>query len=219
MLNIITGTILDPVRIEVSDDDIVVNPTFSYLLNAEYGIKLPEYKDDETLASYYSRVLRKVRTFGWDVVDECKVGVFSFLKVNMYEDIKNNAERLLENDIIRTISGDGSYGYTEVDQAVDNYLLSIDPLTDLHTVVEADSSQIEAVEMAKLGKSFVLQGPPGTGKSRTITNIIAECLYDGKKVLFVSTKVAALDVVYEKLKRTRLDEFCLKFHSHKANKK
>ncbi len=50
--------------------------------------------------------------------------------------------------------------------------------------------------MAKAGKSFVLQGPPGTGKSQTITNIIAECLSDEKKVLFVSEKLAALNVVY-----------------------
>ena len=54
-------------------------------------------------------------------------------------------------------------------------------LIELHSVVDADSSQIEAIEMAKTGKSFVLQGPPGTGKSQTITNIIAECLSDGKK--------------------------------------
>ncbi|MBR2432318.1 MAG: type III restriction endonuclease subunit R, partial [Clostridia bacterium] len=86
-------------------------------------------------------------------------------------------------------------------------------------VVDADSSQLEAIRMAKSGKSFVLQGPPGTGKSQTITNIIAECLSDGKKVLFVSEKLAALNVVYEKLKAAGLSEFCLELHSHKASKK
>ena len=86
-------------------------------------------------------------------------------------------------------------------------------------MVDADSSQMEAIEMAKSGKSFVLQGPPGTGKSQTITNIIAECLCDGKKVLFVSEKLAALSVVYDKLKQAGLSEFCLELHSHKANKK
>ena len=92
-------------------------------------------------------------------------------------------------------------------------------LTELHNVVDADSSQSEAIEMAKEGKSFVLQGPPGTGKSQTITNIIAECLSDGKTVLFVSEKLAALSVVYDKLKKAGLEEFCLELHSHKANKK
>ncbi|MDE5654156.1 MAG: type III restriction endonuclease subunit R, partial [Clostridia bacterium] len=86
-------------------------------------------------------------------------------------------------------------------------------------VVDADSSQLRAIEMAKAGESFVLQGPPGTGKSQTITNIIAECMGDGKKVLFVSEKLAALDVVYNKLKQAGLEDFCLQLHSHKANKR
>jgi RecA/RadA recombinase len=67
--------------------------------------------------------------------------------------------------------------------------------------------------------SFVLQGPPGTGKSQTITNIIAECLANGKKVLFVSEKAAALEVVYKRLANAGLKDFCLTLHSHKSNKK
>ena len=94
-----------------------------------------------------------------------------------------------------------------------------DTPVELHNVVDADSSQTEAIELARSGKSFVLQGPPGTGKSQTITNIIAECLANGKKVLFVSEKLAALSVVYDKLKKAGLEEFCLELHSHKANKK
>ena len=71
----------------------------------------------------------------------------------------------------------------------------------------------------KRGISFVLQGPPGTGKSQTITNIIAECLASSKTVLFVSEKMAALDVVYRRLHEVGLTDFCLQLHSHKANKK
>ena len=66
---------------------------------------------------------------------------------------------------------------------------------------------------------ILLIGAPGTGKSQTITNIIAECLADGKKVLFVSEKMAALDVVHKRLTSAGLDDFCLVLHSHKANKK
>ena len=54
--------------------------------------------------------------------------------------------------------------------------------------VSADSSQMVAIAAAAKGKSFVLQGPPGTGKSQTITNMIANALYQGKTVLFVSRK-------------------------------
>ena len=91
--------------------------------------------------------------------------------------------------------------------------------TDTGVVLRGVEIEADAILMAKKGVSFVLQGPPGTGKSQTITNIIAECLSDGKKVLFVSEKLAALNVVYEKLKQAGLAEFCLELHSHKANKK
>ena len=73
--------------------------------------------------------------------------------------------------------------------------------SEFFNVVDADSSQLTAIDMARKGASFILQGPPGTGKSQTITNIIAECLSQGKKVLFVSEKLAALNVVFDKLKR------------------
>lgn len=86
-------------------------------------------------------------------------------------------------------------------------------------VVDADASQQDAILCAKQGYSFVLQGPPGTGKSQTITNIIAECLADGKKVLFVSEKMAALEVVHKRLRDAGLADFCLTLHSYKANKK
>lgn len=217
-VNVITGSILDPIKIEVSDDDVIVNPTFDYLLQAEYGLSLPEFEDGDSLAAYYSKVSYTVRRMGWEILDECKLGIFSFLKINMYEDLKKNAEQILENNNVQALLGEtvpesGFSAGGETEHVVKN------PLIELHTVVDADSSQIEAIEMAKSGKSFVLQGPPGTGKSQTITNIIAECLHDGKKVLFVSEKQAALNVVFDKLKKAGLADFCLELHSHKANKK
>ena len=215
-INLVLDSILDPIKIEISDDDIVVNPTFNYLLQAEHGLSLPEFEDGETLDSYYAKVSRLVRSKGWTIINECKIGIFSFLKINMYEDLKKNAEIILENGNVQALLGtpvQSTMNFGGGEHVVDN------PLIDLHTVVEADSSQIEAIEMAKSGRSFVLQGPPGTGKSQTITNIIAECLHDGKKVLFVSEKQAALNVVYDKLKNAGLADFCLELHSHKVNKK
>ncbi len=207
---------IDPWYVEMSEDEILLNPVFSYKIQAERGIVLPEYEDG-TLYDYLSKIESMVGKLGWTVSHECKIGIFSFNKLNMYKDLMNNKEAILRNANIRKLLGESSEndGF-EFDES--EYRLS-NPLIELHNVVDADSSQIEAIEMAKAGKSFVLQGPPGTGKSQTITNIIAECLYDGKKVLFVSEKQAALNVVFEKLKKARLDEFCLELHSYKANKK
>ena len=46
---------------------------------------------------------------------------------------------------------------------------------------------------------MVIYGPPGTGKSQTIVNVITDALTKGKRVLVVSQKKAALDVVYNRL--------------------
>ena len=215
-VNLITGSVIDPIKIEVNDDDVVVNPTFAYFLQAEYGLTLPAFEDEDTLSTYYEKVGSSVKKLGWEILNECKLGIFSFLKINMYEDLKNNAQQILENDNVRMLLGES---VSSALPSVGTETTVQNPLIDLHTVIDADSSQIEAIEMAKSGKSFVLQGPPGTGKSQTITNIIAECLHDGKKVLFVSEKQAALNVVYDKLKKAGLEDFCLELHSHKANKK
>ncbi|MDE7452836.1 MAG: DUF4011 domain-containing protein, partial [Clostridia bacterium] len=205
---------VEPYYIKVLDDDIIVNPTFTFKLQNEYGIKLPEYDEDDGIEKYLDEVASLLSKLKWTVTKECKIGIFSFLKINMYKDLKENTAQIAQNGSVRTLLGESfSLGEAQVEKTKPIDLLS------LHNVIDADSSQAEAIEAAKEGKSFVLQGPPGTGKSQTITNIIAECLMDGKKVLFVSEKLAALNVVYDKLKKVGLEEFCLELHSHKANKK
>lgn len=211
------ASVVEPYYLKSAEDDVIVNPTFAYKIEAEYGVKLPAY-DDEGLTAYLEKIKCLVAKLQWTVTSECKIGIFSFLKINMYRDLKDNAKTILANSNVRQLLGEPTD--TEKVYRDDRAVAPVtDPLIELHSVVDADSSQIEAIEMAKSGKSFVLQGPPGTGKSQTITNIIAECLSDGKKVLFVSEKLAALNVVYEKLKQAGLAEFCLQLHSHKANKK
>ena len=64
-----------------------------------------------------------------------------------------------------------------------------------------------------------MQGPPGTGKSQTITNILAAAVHDNKKVLFVAEKMAALEVVYNRMCKVGLKDLCLELHSRSANKK
>ncbi|MDY7541184.1 DUF3320 domain-containing protein [Cryobacterium sp. 5B3] len=82
--------------------------------------------------------------------------------------------------------------------------------------VPADSSQLEAVAEATAGRTFVLEGPPGTGKSQTITNLLARALADGKRVLFVAEKRAALDVVKKRLESVGLGDFSLDLHDKAA---
>lgn len=196
------------IKIRVMDDEVTVNPALSFKLHAEYGVALPEYLGTG-LSEYLASVSYTFRSLGFKTREECVLGLFSFQKINMYRDIADNFDIISQSSIISALLGEP--GATVKDASARH--------GEVHPVVDADSSQLGAIEMARAGKSFVLQGPPGTGKSQTITNIIADSIMLGKRVLFVSEKLAALEVVYDKLCRAGLGEFCLELHSHKANKK
>lgn len=86
-------------------------------------------------------------------------------------------------------------------------------------IQDADASQHSALVDVMRGQNLVIHGPPGTGKSQTITNIIANTLAEGKRVLFLSEKQAALDVVKRRLDSAGLGDFCLELHSDKASPK
>lgn len=202
---------VEPIRIQ-TQDEIILNPTFAFKLQNEFGIQLPLYTEGDDLFSYFENINNVIAKLKWVISFEAEIGIFSFLKINMYKDLKENSQIVLQNNNILSLLGEN----TNQQNLVTSQEFDIEKL---HNVVDCDASQSNAVLMAKEGKSFVLQGPPGTGKSQTITNIIAECINDNKTVLFVSEKLAALNVVYDKLKKAGLEEFCLELHSHKANKK
>ena len=62
-----------------------------------------------------------------------------------------------------------------------------------------DYAQSEVVKKVDQCGNMVIYGPPGTGKSQTIVNIITDAISKDKRVLVVSQKKAALDVVYSRL--------------------
>lgn len=155
----------------------------------------------------------------WDVVEQSLLGNFSFRKYVMWKDLHNNSE-ILKNSVIykslingcyqSTTSSDLLYSRSSIDERVS--------CGSLFLPMSSDSSQLEAVYLADQGESFILQGPPGTGKSQTITNIIANSIAKGKKVLFVAEKMAALSVVQNRLDNLGLTSHCLELHSNKTRK-
>lgn len=153
----------------------------------------------------------------WDVEEHAILGIFSFSKFIMWNDIHNNASKLAENKIVKSlISGKLEWLPDLAIEDVD-YDKKYHP-SEIALPISADSTQLEAICSATENKSFILHGPPGTGKSQTITNIIANALYQGKKVLFVAEKMAALTVVQKRLADIGLDPFCLELHSNKSKK-
>ncbi|MBR5839202.1 MAG: AAA family ATPase, partial [Victivallales bacterium] len=156
---------------------------------------------------------------GWEVLDIVKIGQFSFGKFIMWNDMTARANELRQNKIVdHLVKGGGLFDDGVEVFPVSDIYKHLD-LMNLYCPMNADSSQMAAVLYSALGKSFVLHGPPGTGKSQTITNIIAHNLAIGRRVLFVSEKKAALDVVHRRLTKVGLKPFCLELHSNKAGKK
>jgi hypothetical protein len=92
-------------------------------------------------------------------------------------------------------------------------------LPDQHLIISCDAAQASAIARARTGASYIIQGPPGTGKSQTITNLIADYVARGKRVLFVCEKRAAIDVVFHRLRRQGLDELCCLIHDSQTDKK
>lgn len=212
-------SITSPYKLSPHEDEIIVNPTLVHKLDNDFGIKLPEFdgiKDD--LESFLDKIEELVEKRGWKIERCVHLTNLSFLKINMYKDLERNELKLNSNPVIASIAGE--HDPIHINENLDDFDhdKSLKPI-DTFQVVDADSSQQDAILLSKSGVSFVLQGPPGTGKSQTITNIISEAIADGKKVLFVSEKMAALKVVYNRLASVGLSDYCFTLHSHKANKK
>ncbi len=203
------------------EEEEVLNPALQVKLKNDYKIDLPplpEEWENLSLQNYFDMVNQAVAELGWKVEPSFDLGLFSFQKLVIYKDLEANAPLVTQHPIIRAIAGikedslilDGLPEEKDVDK--------IEPPDKTYQVLDADSSQRVSIEYALRGQSFVMKGPPGTGKSQTIANIIAECIANGKSVLFVSDKMAALEVVYKRLSEVGLAHFCLELHSSKANK-
>lgn len=208
------------------EEDIEVNLSLQAKLKQDFGVDLPDLPegDDWQPSDYFALVENVISTKArWAVErDSILLGFFSFSKFLLYRDLDPEqwpeARRLDQNGIVTGLLGEGfneePLPITE-EHNLDDLL---EPL-ELGHVLDADASQTAVVKMAADGRSMVVQGPPGTGKSQTIANIVAAAARAGKTVLFVAEKMAALQVVYDRLRASGLDALCLELHSHKANKK
>jgi len=203
------------------EEEAILNPALQVKLKSVFKIELPplpEYWEYQSLAQYFSAVTKLATELGWRVETTVVIGLFSFHKLVIYNDLDMNEAVIKRHPLIRAIAGIEKIPFTPNSLPEEKDVDLIQPPEKTFQVLDADSSQRVAIEYALRGQSFVIQGPPGTGKSQTIANIIAECIAHGKSVLFVSDKIAALEVVYKRLREAGLSSFCLELHSSKANK-
>ncbi len=211
-----------PYRLQPLDEDSVFNPTLRKRLELDYRLKLPEFDLDNgfDLPAAFEEIRKAIPpSSGWQVNASCHLALFHFSKLLMYSDLDQGLPSLSSQPVIRALAGDPAALPPEPSgmPRPQEYDAKLRP-EDSFQVLDADSSQQEAVQAALAGVSFVLQGPPGTGKSQTITNMIAELMANGKRVLFVSQKMAALDVVQGNLEKCGLGDRCLELHDPKKNR-
>jgi len=208
------------------DEEAVSNATLEQLCREQFRTEFPSFNPEtDDPDAFFVRVREAISPLKWVFREEVHLGLYSFATLAMFRDLdpENWPEgaTLLDNPLIRNLTGDPSLQFADSDAEVPDPALldqAVDPL-DCYQVLDADSSQQAAILAAKRGITMVIDGPPGTGKSQTITNIIAECLADNKTVLFVAAKSAALDVVKRRLEATGLRDFILDLHDYESAKK
>ncbi|WP_084153722.1 DUF4011 domain-containing protein [Simplicispira psychrophila] len=213
--------------LQAHEDEARFNPTLVEMLRQDFQLELgvpagdlPQDAAGLDIAGLWTRVRSAIKNVrGWEVNEDVVLSMFSFAKYLMWKDLVDRTEDLKKSPVVAHLLDTprepyrSSITFPEVRQLDAEY-----PPDKVFSPLPADSSQLSAILAAAKGKDFVLIGPPGTGKSQTIANLIAQCLAEGKRVLFVAEKIAALDVVYRRLREVGLGEFCLELHSNKSRK-
>lgn len=209
-----------PFLLTTLDNEYTINTTLMYKMRMDFGIELFEENNDIPDIDYLlDNIKNKIKGIdNWSVLNNVYLGTFSFNKISMYRDLERYESEIYDHEIVSKLaSGENIYNSYELEEIAK---LPLEKKTEeIYQVLDADSSQQKTLVMSKQGYSFVIEGPPGTGKSQTISNIIAEAISQDKTVLFVSEKVAALEVVANRLTTVGLGDYILELHSNKANKK
>ncbi len=205
------------------DDGIASNRALHKRLRGDFGLALPDVAktEDWKPSSYFDAVANAVAAKRrWSIdANAIELGFYSFAKQAMVRDLEpgnwpDNA--LISHPLLHGLLGQGFAPEPPVPREAARLGEIRNPADFVH-VVAADSSQTRVIEAVRAGNNLVVQGLPGTGKSQTITNIIAAAAHDGRTVLFVAEKIAALNVVYDRLDRAGLDDICLGLHSPATN--
>ena len=216
------------VRLKQSpDEEPTFNLTLIEKLRVDYEINLETLKGElpkDEAGVNIKQILDIVRhairhTEGFEVTEDLRLATFSFSKYLMWKDLTERMDTIQENPFVNHLVERPQETYAQTAALIEPSEIDkkIKP-RELYAPLNCDSSQIVAIEASGKPQDFVLEGPPGTGKSETIANIICHNIALGRKILFVSEKMEALNVVYRRIESVGLDHLCLELHSNKASK-
>jgi very-short-patch-repair endonuclease len=215
----------DKFKIRWDGGEIGSNLSLITLARQDFNVAIPDFTNgaEMDVRGYFAQVSQSILTQPtWKVHTNAVIlGFFSYAKFLMYADLDASTwpqDRLpIDHPILNALLETG-FENREASLPEGEIIDPHRPLALCNEVTSIDGSQTLALMQAAKGDSMVVQGPPGTGKSQTITNLLADAIATGKKVLFVAEKLAALEVVARKMQEVGLRDACLELHSHKANK-
>ncbi len=195
----------------VLDDEEEVNPVLVHKLTSVFGAELAKLTPANAVERL-SAAAAAAEVPGFEITGRRVIGTFTYAKLPMVRDMEAAGDLLAESDLVAAIAGDPEA--QEIVSADRNPGAgpATDEPEDDYSVLDADSSQRNAIDTVLAGQSLVIHGPPGTGKSQTIANLIAALVARGRKVLFVAEKRAAIDAVLSRLKGVDLGDMVLDIH-------
>lgn len=208
-----------PWKVSLRDEETQFNPALRLRLR-DFDIFLPSEDEVDSPLEFVASLGAQVAP-EWEVKTRAVLANFSFPKLAMYNDLRENAEHIADHPLVQMLAVGPDAPRSREFPFEARPLSSLEvyrPLGSSMSILDADSSQRQCVAAALDGKSFVMDGPPGTGKSQTISNIIAELVAVGRSVLFVSEKAAALEVVESRLAAAGLGHMILNLHGERTRK-
>ena len=211
-------------EVQSSQSELEVNLSLTKRLQKDFGVELPSLSEElNNPEDYFNEINENLikNKDKWKVRRYINLTIHSYSKISMYDDLdpekwaKKGFTLGSQKGIKDLFTGSEEGSSTPRDHDLDDreIIEKVPVLID-----NADSSQYSTIIDALDGRNLVVQGPPGTGKSTTIANMLASLLHEKKKVLFMSEKKAALDVVYKKLKDKDLDPFVFKLSATTESK-
>jgi len=207
-------------RLSVWEGGLEVNVALIEKAREHWGLQLPALCEDETPESYFVRV-KAVLAQGRRLTLRTYVTLSVLPPMILWRDL--DPEKWPDGAFAAHRLLPGLVGAAEIaDVDGDDTLIDIDdPVFEARVpalITDADASQHKAIMDMAAGRDMAIEGPPGTGKSQTITNMIATALSQGKRVLFVAEKQAALRVVSDRLRVAGFGPLLLELHGDKASR-
>lgn len=201
------------------DDTGSSTPNHSLLqrLAHDLDLRIPGLEDPESDGSGIdlAKAFDAVRTalidhrLGFRVEPDVRLGLLAFGTYRLWKDLEENWRSIVANPLVGHLVESPAEPFE--DPAGPAEERDLDRLV-AQLPTTADSSQAAVIAEAVAGRTIVVEGPPGTGKSQTITNLIVQAMVEGKRVLFVAEKQAALEVVNRRLHAAGVSDLVLNLH-------